>query len=226
MFLKWFRRVNVMSLNEILGKIQEELKKREEIRVEVQDVARKTVRLSKQAILFMHQQRFSDARKALKEADENFSRLQNLAKDNADVFYTGLVEAAFEEYSEARVLLSLLKENRFVSPEEIGVPPIHYVLALGDVIGELRRQALDNIRKDDIKTAEESLQAMEQIYLELTAMDDAYMLVPGLRRKCDVARHVIENTRGDVTIEARRNSLEQSIRKLENVLKGKKKKTN
>ncbi len=215
--------VKVVSLSKILGKIQEELKKREEVRVEVQDVARKTVRLSKQAILFMHQQRFSDAKKALAEADENFSKLQNLAEDNADVFYTGLVEAAFEEYSEARVLMSLLKENRFVSPEDIGVPPIHYVLALGDVIGELRRRTLDNIRRGDIKTAEGSLKTMEHIYLELTAMDDAYMLVPGLRRKCDVARRIIETTRGDVTIEARRSSLEHSIRKLESTLKGKKK---
>lgn len=219
----WFRRVNVMSLNEILVKIQEELKKREEIRVEVQDIARKTIRLSKQAILFLHQQRFGDAEKALKDADENFSKLQTLAKDHPDVFYTGLVEAAFEEYSEARVLLSLVRENRFVSPEEIRVPHIHYVLALGDVIGELRRRTLDNIRRGDIKTADESLRKMEKIYLELTAMDDAYMLVPGLRRKCDVARHIIETTRGDVTIEARRSSLENSIRKLESTLKGKKK---
>jgi translin len=212
-----------MSLTEILSKIQELLKNREEVRVEVQDVARKTVRLSKQAILFMHQQRFGDAEKALNEADKNFTKLGSLAKNNPDVFYTGLVEAAFEEYSEARVLLSLLTENRFISPEEIGVPALNYVLALGDIIGELRRRTLDNIRRGDIKTSEESLKKMEQIYLELTAMDDVYMLVPGLRRKCDVARRIIETTRGDVTIEARRSSLERSIKKLESTIKGNKK---
>ena len=54
-------------------------------------------------------------------------------------------------------------------------------------------------------------------------MDEAYMLVSGLRRKCDVARRIIEATRGDVTIEARRDSLEQSIRKLERILGRKRK---
>jgi len=54
-------------------------------------------------------------------------------------------------------------------------------------------------------------------------MDDAYLLVSGLRRKCDVARHLIEITRGDVTIEARRSALERSILKLEETI-GKKKK--
>jgi predicted translin family RNA/ssDNA-binding protein len=50
------------------------------------------------------------------------------------------------------------------------------------------------------------------------SMNEAYMLVPGLRRKCDVARRIIETTRGDITIEARRDQLEESIRKLEKIL--------
>ena len=64
---------------------------------------------------------------------------------------------------------------------------------------------------------------MERIYVEITAMDDAYLLVPGLRRKCDIARGVIETTRGDVTMEARRSSLECSIEELKKLIeKGKK----
>jgi predicted translin family RNA/ssDNA-binding protein len=46
-------------------------------------------------------------------------------------------------------------------------------------------------------------------------MDEAYMLVPGLRRKCDVARRIIETTRGDITQEVRRNSLENYLKQFE-----------
>jgi len=43
-----------------------------------------------------------------------------------------------------------------------------------------------------------------------------------LRRKGDVARRLIEITRGDITIEVRRTALERSISKLESKLeKGK-----
>jgi predicted translin family RNA/ssDNA-binding protein len=45
------------------------------------------------------------------------------------------------------------------------------------------------------------------------ALDEAYMLVPGLRHKSDTARRIIENTRGDVTLEVRRKSLEDYLKK-------------
>jgi predicted translin family RNA/ssDNA-binding protein len=55
---------------------------------------------------------------------------------------------------------------------------------------------------------------METIYVELINLDEANIVVKGLRRKCDVARHVLEATRGDVTIEVRRTHLENSIKDL------------
>ena len=48
-------------------------------------------------------------------------------------------------------------------------------------------------------------------------MDEAYMQVPGLRRKCDVARKIIETTRGDITQEVRRKSLERYLKRFENL---------
>lgn len=208
-----------MSLKILLSKIQEELRKRETVHEEVQKDMRQATRLSKQAILFTHRQKFKDAKKLLKETDELFAKLNSVAKTYPDMAYLGLVDAAYQEYAEAQTLLSLIEKNRFVSPEEIDVPSIAYVLALGDVIGELRRRALDSLRKGDVETAEDCLGLMEEIYAELMGMDEAYMLVPGLRRKSDVARHLIETTRGDVTIEARRSSLEKSIESLEKLVK-------
>ena len=212
-----------MSLKSILEKIQEELRKREGVREEVQKDMRRATRLSKQAILFTHQERFKDAKNLLEEASRLFAKLREVSKDYPDLFYSGLVSAAFEEYAEAHTLLMLIEEDRFIGPEELGVPAVSYVLGLGDVVGELRRRALDSIRKGNVEAAEKLLETMEHIYLELTAMDDAYLLVHGLRRKCDVARRVIEITRGDVTIEARRSALERSILKLEKMV-GKKRK--
>jgi translin len=215
--------VNKMSLKTILEKIQEELRKSEGVREEVQRDMRRATRLSKQSILFTHQERFEDAKNLLEEANRLFAKLREVSKDYPELFHSGLVSAAFEEYTEAHTLLRLIETDRFIDPEELGVPKTSYVLGLGDVVGELRRRALDSIRKGKVKAAEKCLERMEGIYSELTAMDDAYLLVSGLRRKCDVARHLIEITRGDVTIEARRSALENSILKLEETIGEKKK---
>jgi len=208
----------------VLGKIQEELRKREIVHEEVQRNMRRATRLSKQAILFTHQERFAEAQKLLKEAKELFSKLRKVSKNYPDMFYSGIVDQAFQEYAEAHTLLHLVREDKFVDPEELGIPAVSFVLGLADVIGELRRRALDSLRKGDVKTAEKCLQIMEQIYVELMAMDEAYMLVPGLRRKSDVARHVIESSRGDITIEARRSTLEDCMKNLEKIVKLQKKK--
>jgi len=211
------------SLKSLLDRIQEELRRKEEAREEVQRDMRRATRLSKQAILFTHQQRFDDAKKLLEEAGGLLTKLLQVSKDHPDLVYTGLVNAAFEEYVEAHTLLKLILENRFVGPEELGVPVVSYVLGLADVIGEFRRSSLDSLRKGDMELAEECLQRMEHIYVELMAMEEAYLLIPGLRRKCDIARRIIEATRGDVTIETRRSSLERSIEELKKVVERKRK---
>jgi translin len=207
-----------MSLKAILEKIQEGLREREKVREEINRDMRKATRLSKQAIQVSHQERFDDAKAMLKEAKRLFAKLRETVKDYPDLFYSGSVGAAFEENAEAHILLTLIQEGRFVNPEEIGVPVTPYVLAFGDVVGELRRRTLDLIRKGDVEAAEKSLEWMEHIYAELTALDDAYIIINGLRRKGDVARRLIEITRGDITSEVRRSALERSISKLEKAM--------
>ena len=207
-----------MSLHEILVKIQEDLSEREQVREEVHKDMRKATRLSKQAIQVTHQDRFDEAEAMLKEAKELFIKLRETGKDYPYLYYSGSVGAAFEENAEAHILLTLVREGRYPSPKEIGVPVTPYVLSLGDVIGELRRRALDLIRKGNVEGSEKCLEWMEHIYTELTALDDAYIIINGLRRKGDVARRLIEITRGDITIEVRRTALERSISRFENKL--------
>ncbi len=204
-----------MSLRSHLEKVQKELERRESIKEEAQKLTRKVTRLSKQAILLIHQGSLDESKRLLKEAEDLFDGLRKICVDDPDLTRSSSVNLAFQEYVEAHVLLELVKEGRFIGPEELKAPAESYALGLADSIGELRRRSLDALRKGDIPEAERCLGIMEHIYLELMSMGEAYMLIPGLRRKCDLARRLIETTRGEVTLEIRRSSLEEAIRRFE-----------
>ena len=203
------------TLKSLLKEIKLELTQKEKMREEVHESMRKATSLSKQAILLSHQKRLDEAKKQLEKAKELTIKLREMAKDYPALIYGGMFSAALQEYSEARIFVGLIEEVRFVTPEDIDVPPVDYVLGLADVVGEFRRLALDALREGDVTKGEKCLQTMDEIYVELEALDEAYMLVQGLRRKNDVARRIIEATRGDITQEVRRKSLEDYLRHFE-----------
>jgi translin len=205
------------TLKAVLKEIRKELKEKEKVREEAQKSMRKATSLSKQAILLIHQKRLEEAKKLVEKTREILSRLSDLLTKYPDIIYSGLFNSALQEYSEANIFLKLIEESRFVTPKEINVPSVDFVLGLADVIGEYRRLALDALREGDVEKGERCLQIMDEVYTELMAMDEAYMLVPGLRRKCDVARKIIETTRGDVTQEVRRKSLENHLKQFESL---------
>jgi translin len=208
-------------LRSILREVKKTLEKKEKLRENAQKDMRKSLSLSKQAILLIHQKRVSEAKSLIEKAAEIISKLNNFSATYPDIIYTGLFNAALQEYSEANIFLNLTEKSRFVTPKEINVPLVDYVLGLADVIGEYRRAALDALREGDVEKSEKCLEMMDEIYIELMAMDEAYMLVPGLRRKCDSARKIIEATRGDVTQEIRRNMLEKYLKRFEKLAKRK-----
>jgi len=207
------------SLKNILKKIKKELTEKDKVRENAQKDMRRATSLSKQAILLIHQKRLKEAKKLIENATEIISKLNDASTDYPYIVYSGLYSAALQEYSEANILLKLTEESKFVTPKEINVPSVDYVLGLADVVGEYRRMALDALREGDVRKSEKCLETMDEIYVELTALDEAYMLVPGLRRKCDGARKIIEATRGDVTQEIRRSMLEKHLKRFEKLAK-------
>ncbi len=199
-------------LKVVLEEIKQDLMRKSQIREDTHEDMRKITSLSKRAILLIHQKKQTEAEKMLKNATEKIVNLQSLAKQYPDIIYCGMFSEALQEYAEANIFLTLIKEDKFVTPEEINVPSIEYTLGLADTIGEYRRLSLDALREGDVEKGEEYLKLMDEVFIELLALDEAYMLVPGLRRKTDVARKIIEITRGDITQEVRRKNLEDYLK--------------
>ena len=203
------------TLKKVLKKVKSELTLKERIRVDAHENIRKAASLSKQTILLIHQNRFKEAEATIEKAKELISALQALSNDYPEVVYGGMFSAALQEYSEANIFLKMTREDKFPSPKDINVPPVDYVLGLADVIGEFRRLSLDALREGNVEKGEKCLCIMDEIFVELLALDETYMLVPGLRRKSDIARRIIEATRGDITQEVRRKSLEDYLKRFE-----------
>ena len=92
---------------------------------------------------------------------------------------------------------------------------------MAEVVGELRRRTLDILRHGYSQEAERLLGYMDEIYSVLVTMDYPDAITNGLRRQTDLARGIIEKTRGDVTFSLRGEDLTQAIRKLSSQLNGK-----
>ncbi|MDX1378882.1 MAG: haloacid dehalogenase, partial [Anaerolineales bacterium] len=107
------------------------------------------------------------------------------------------------------------------TPEELGVDDATYLNGLAEVVGELRRRILDILRSGYSQEAERLLNHMDDIYSILVTMDFPDAITHGLRRQTDLARNLVEKTRGDVTFSLRGEDLTQAISTLSKQLTGK-----
>jgi translin len=131
-----------------------------------------------------------------------------------DLFYAGYTQDALKEFVEANVTCALIQNLPLHTPEELGVADATYLNGLAEVIGELRRRTLDILRHGYSTEAERLLGIMDDIYSVLVTMDYPDAITNGLRRQTDIARSIIEKTRGDITFSLRGEHLERAIGRL------------
>jgi translin len=139
--------------------------------------------------------------------------------EHPDLFYAGYTQDALKEYVEACVTCALIRGQEMPLPEEIEVEPAVYLNGLAEVVGELRRRCLDVMRQGYSPEVERLLSLMDEIYALLITIDYPDALTNGLRRQTDLARGIVERTRGDVTISLREQRLSQSMKELAVLMK-------
>lgn len=182
--------------------------------------ARTLTRHCANAVRAVHREEYSLARQHLEEARQLVHSLRDNLKDFPDLFYAGYTQDALKEYAEAALVYALINDNDFPDPEELGLEPATYLQGLAEAVGELRRRILDLLLRDYATEAGRLLGEMDDIYAVLVTMDYPDAITGGLRRLTDVARGIIERTRGDFTLSLRQERLENSIRELETRLDG------
>ncbi|HZO31441.1 MAG TPA: haloacid dehalogenase [Chloroflexota bacterium] len=203
------------GLDEIERWARAEFETRNAAREKALSQSRELIRTCANTIRAVHRRDFEQARTLLASAKALSDGLtQNLAP-YPDLFYTGYVQDAQKEYVEANATLSLVSGSPMPPPQELGVAAAPFLNGLAETVGELRRFVLDKLRRGELDGSEALLQTMDDIYSLLVTIDYPDALTGGLRRTTDLARGILERTRGDLTFALRQQELETSLTRVE-----------
>ena len=96
-------------------------------------------------------------------------------------------------------------------PDDLGVEIAPYLNGMSEAIGEGRRAILDLLRRGDVAAGERILAAMDDIYALLVTVDYPDAITGNLRRSTDVARGILEKTRGDLTMSLVQGDLRDAL---------------
>jgi len=199
-----------MNLKNIFTELTEALDKLDQDREEILKISRLIVRDCSVAIKHIHRREFNQYQDKINNVIVTHEKLVSLVNKNTGVFFKYL-KTPEQEYAEAISFFSIIMKKDLPMPIVLKINPLNYALGLADVVGELRRYVLDNIRNSQIDDLNEILESMDEIYTYLFSLDYPSGITQDLRRKTDVARNIIERTRGDVSISLQMNSLRECI---------------
>ncbi|MCL5257535.1 MAG: haloacid dehalogenase [Chloroflexi bacterium] len=182
--------------------------------------SRTLIRHCANSIRAVHRGEFDLATDLLAQAGAIVDATKKTLTTYPDLYWTGYVQDAQKEFAEANLVFAIAHRDPIPSPGEVGVELAPYLNGLGEAAGEMRRYALDLIRRQEMKRSEQILAVMEDIYGLLVTIDFPDALTGGLRRTTDMVRGVLERTRGDLTMSIRQSELEQVLSQFEAVVRG------
>lgn len=177
--------------------------------------SRHVIRASANAIRAAHRGEFEDARQMALRASGMLREISEHVSDHPTLAGAGYVQDAMKEVAEAHISIAILDGGELKSPSDLGVSPAAWLNGLAEAASELRRDALDALRRNDVPRAEELLQQMDTIYSTLVTVDFPDAITGGIRRTTDQLRAVLERTRGDVTFAIRQDRLERMLQRHE-----------
>jgi translin len=174
--------------------------------------ARRGVRSCANAIRALHRGEWDLANTLMDEARASIADGLDAVRDHPEIRFAGYLQDAQKEYAEARITHALVTgADAIPGADELGVEDAAYLNGMAEAIGEGRRFALDLLRQGEVDRAEAVLASMEELYGVLVSIDYPDAITGNLRRTTDVARSLIEKTRGDVTTAIGQRDLREAL---------------
>lgn len=192
-------------------KINKKFKDVEERRNAIIKGTRDATILCSKAIVSLHSHKKEESIEYIEKAKKLLQEFKELGKDDLQKY----LYIAEQEYVEAFCLFSIAENSIIPGMKSLDVSDISYVMGLLDCIGEIKRMIIDKIRAEGTSNVHTLFELMDKIYGIIYPLAVYDNLMPGLRKKLDVSRILIENVRAIVTEEQRRTTMIDIIEQFE-----------
>ncbi len=203
------------NLTTIIESIHQRLNAKNHARDIALQRSREVIRYCAHSIRSVHREEFDRAAELLSQARDAAEVMSTDLAPFPSVFYAGYTQDALKEVAEASITYAIVNRIPIPTPEELQIPDPAYLGGLSEAATELRRHALDMVRKGRMEEAERLLDAMDDIYSMLTTVDFPDAITGGLRRNTDILRSVMERTRGELTVISQQQKLQEALAEFE-----------
>jgi translin len=167
--------------------------------------------LCSKAIVSMHSHKKNESIEYIEKSKKLLKQFKELGKDDLQKY----LYIAEQEFVEAYCLFSIAENSAIPGKRSLDVSDISYVMGLLDCIGEIKRMIIDKIRSEGTSNVTALFELMDKIYGTIYPLAVFDNLMPGLRKKLDVSRILIENVRAIITEEKRRTIMIEKIDEFE-----------
>jgi translin len=172
--------------------------------------------LCSKAIVSMHSHKKNESTEYIEKAKKLLKQFKELGKDDLQKY----LYIAEQEFVEAYCLFSIGENSVIPGKRSLEVSDVSYVMGLLDCIGEIKRMIIDKIRSEGTSNVNALFELMDKIYGTIYPLAVYDNLMPGLRKKLDVSRILIENVRAIITEEKRRSIMIEKIEEFEKNIMG------
>ncbi len=203
------------NLQAIGEKVRAALSVKHAARERAYSLSREVIRNAANCIRAVHRRDLEPARDLLTVSGSRLAEMLESTDGHPDLRYTGYVDDAQKEYTEATITMALVSGTLLPTPEELEVSYSAYLNGMAEAASEMRRHLLDTLRRNEVARCEEILSFMDDIYNVLVTIDFPDALTGGLRRTTDMVRGVLERTRGDLTMAIVQNRVADRLAQVE-----------
>jgi translin len=200
-----------LDLGALSSSFQRRFEEKTAAREKALSASRRSIRASANAIRAIHRRDFEQAEQLMADSRAALDGGKEAVADQLDVYHAGFLQDAQKEYAEARLTNAVVRDADLPSPDDLNVELAPYLNGMAETIGEARRAILDLLRRGEIAESERILAAMEDMFYVLVSMDFPDAITGNLRRSADVARGIMERTRGDLSITLVQRNLQEAL---------------